>query len=168
MISSTICVGIESSRRPPAGCWDCGARRGSRSPSSCADDVAAQRFVRQAEIAEEMLVEKMAERAVAHVVQQAGHAQQRLDIAAAGHVGADFAQAVVQCRGRPAGQVHHAQHVLEAGVLGRGIDPPGGLQLMDLPQPLDPGMVDDLPFRDFALGQPRRRRTGCSRERRRG
>ena len=49
--------------------------------------------------------------------------------------------------------MHDAQHVLEAGMLGGGIDPPGGLQLMDLPQPLDPGMVDDLAFRDFALGQ---------------
>ena len=118
------------------------------------DDVAAQRFVGQAEIGQKVFVEKMAERSVPHVVQQAGHAEQRFDIASAGHVGADLAQAVVQCGGRPAGQVHHAQDVLEARVFGRWINPPGGLQLMDLPQPLDPGMVDDLPFGDFALGQP--------------
>ena len=117
------------------------------------DDVAAQGFVRQAEAAEEVLVEEMAERAMADVVQQAGHPQQRFDIAPAGDVGADIAQAVVELGDGPAGQVHHPQHVLEAGVLGGGIDPPGGLQLMDLPQPLHPGMVDDLPFRDFSLGQ---------------
>ena len=50
--------------------------------------------------------------------------------------------------------------VLEAGVLGRGIDPPGGLQLVDLPQPLHPGVVDDPLLGDFALGQPRRRGEG--------
>ena len=134
-----------------------------------ADDVAAQRFMGQAEIGQKMFVEKMAERPVADVVQQAGHAEQRLDIASARHVRADLAQALVECRGGPAGQMHHAQHVLEARMFGRRINPPGGLQLMDLPQPLDPGMIDDLPFGDFALGQARHwRRRGYSRERRRG
>ena len=42
-------------------------------------------------------------------------------------------------------------------MLGRGKDPPGGLQLVDLPQPLEPGVVDDLLLGDLALGQPHRR-----------
>ena len=44
--------------------------------------------------------------------------------------------------------MHGPQHVRKPRVLGRRIDPPGRLQLMDLPQPLHPRMVDDLAFRD--------------------
>ena len=111
----------------------------------------------QAVIGQKMLVEKMAERPVAHVVQQGGQPHERLDVAPAGHVGADLAQAFVERRHRPAGQVHRPEHVLKPRVLGRGKDPPGGLQLVDLPQPLEPGMVDDLPLGDLALGQARGR-----------
>ena len=47
--------------------------------------------------------------------------------------------------------MHDAQHVLETGVFRRGKDPPCGLQLVDLPQPLYPRMIDDLAFRHFAI-----------------
>jgi hypothetical protein len=40
-------------------------------------------------------------------------------------------------------------------MLGRRVDPPGGLQLMDLPQPLDPGVIDDLPLRDLTVPRGR-------------
>src|SRR3954470_24144248 len=50
--------------------------------------------------------------------------------------------------------MHRADHVLKACVFSRGKDPPGRLQLMDLPQPLHPGVIDDLPLGNFALGQP--------------
>ena len=53
-------------------------------------------LVVQAVVGQEMLVEKMAERPVADVVQQGGQPHQRLDIAAAGHVGANLAQAFVE------------------------------------------------------------------------
>ena len=125
-----------------------------------ADDLAADDLVVQAEVGQVMLVEEMPERAVAHVVQQGGQAHQRLDVAAAGHVGADLLEALEQRRHRAAGQVHGPQHVLEAGVLGRGKDPPGGLQLVDLPQPLQPGVIDDLLLGDLALGQPAPRGEG--------
>ena len=49
----------------------------------------------------------------------------------------------------PRGQVHHPQDVLKPLMLGRRKDPPRGLQLVDLPHPLHPGMVDDLLFGDF-------------------
>ena len=39
-------------------------------------------------------------------------------------------------------------------MLGGGEDPPGRLQLVDLAEPLDPGMIDDGLFRDLALGRP--------------
>ena len=83
---------------------------------------------RQAEVGQKMIVEKVSERTMPHVVQQAGHAQQRLDVAAAGHVGANLAQAVVQRGRRATRQMHHPQDMLEPRVLGRRKDPPGGLQ----------------------------------------
>ena len=121
-----------------------------------ADDLAAESLVVQPVVGQKMLVEEMSERPVAHVVQQGGQPHERLDVAAAGHVGADLAQALVEHGHRPAGQVHRPQHVLEPRVFGRGKDPPGGLQLVNLPQPLEPGMVDDLLLGDLALGQSRR------------
>ena len=61
--------------------------------------------------------------------------------------------------------MHRPEHVLEAGMLGRGKDPPGGLQLVNLPQPLQPGMVEELllgnlvgppPFADRQNGRRKR------------
>ena len=114
-----------------------------------ADDLAAEDFVVQAVVGQKMLVEEMAERPVAHVVQQGGQPHERLDVAPAGHVGANVVEAVEQRRDRPAGQVHRPQHVLEPRVLGRGKDPPGRLQLVNLPQPLQPGVVDNLLLGDL-------------------
>ncbi len=125
-----------------------------------ADDLAAEDLVVQAVVGQEMLVEEVAERPVADVVQQGGQPHQRLDVAAAGHVGADLAEAVVERGDRPARQVHRPQHVLKPRMLGRGKDPPGGLQLVNLPQPLDPGVVDQFPFGDFPRRQTRRRGEG--------
>ena len=112
-----------------------------------ADDLAAEDFVVQSEVGQEVLVEEMAERPVADIVQQGGHPHQRLDIAPAGHVGAGFAKAFVQRGHRPACQVHRPKHVLKPRMLGRRKDPPCGLQLMNLPQPLKPRMVDQLAAR---------------------
>lgn len=41
--------------------------------------------------------------------------------------------------------------MLETRVFCSWVDPPGGLQLMNLPHPLDPGMVDYVPFRNFSI-----------------
>ena len=125
-----------------------------------ANDLAAEHLVVQSVVGQKMLVEKMPERPVPHVVQQGGQPHERLDVAPAGHVGADLAQALVERGDRPAGQVHRPQHVLKPRMLGRGKDPPGGLQLVNLPQPLEPRVVDDLPLGDFALRQARRRGEG--------
>ena len=148
-----ICCGIELFARRQRLL---GLRRTPRIRSAnwSQNDAAADDLVVELVFGEKMRVEKMAKRPMAHVVQQGRHPQQRLDVAAAGHVRADLAQAVVGRLDHAAGQVHHAQHMLKAGVLGRGIDPPGGLQLVDLPQPLDPGMVDDRCSATSPSGSP--------------
>ena len=119
-----------------------------------ADDAAADRLVRLPEAGQKMRVEKMAEGPVADVVQQPGQPQQALDVAAAGHVGAGFRQAVVQRGYGAAGHVHDADDVLEARMLGRRENPPGGLQLMDLPQPLQPGWSINCRSSTSPLRQP--------------
>ncbi len=117
------------------------------------DDAAADDLVVELVFGEVMRIEEMSERAVAHVVQQGRHPHQRLDVAAAGHVRAGLAEALVGRLDHAAGEVHRPEHVLEAGMLGRRIDQPGGLQLVDLAEPLDPGIVDDRLFGDLAFGQ---------------
>ena len=122
-----------------------------------ADDLAAEDFVVQPVIGQVMGVEKVTERPVAHVVQQAGQPHERFDVAAAGHIRADFAEAVVERRHGAAGQVHRAEDVLEPRMLGRGKDPPGGLQLVDLPQALQPRIVEYFLLAGFAFRQSRGR-----------
>ena len=57
----------------------------------------------------------------------------------------------------PRSEVHDSEDMLKPHVLGRREDPPGGLELMDLPHPLDPRMVDQLLFGDLPLRQSRPR-----------
>ena len=112
------------------------------------NDPAADDLVVQLVFAQVVGVEEMAEGPVPHVVQEGRHPHERFDVAAAGRVRADLPQAVVGRLDHAACQVHRPQDVLKAGVLGRGIDPPGGLQLVDLAEPLDPGVIDDRLFRE--------------------
>lgn len=50
-------------------------------------------------------------------------------------------------------QVHDAQYVLETHMFCGGEDPPGGLQLVDLPESLHPGVIDEFLFGGFGSGQ---------------
>ena len=121
-----------------------------------ADDHLADVLVDQAVLAEEVIVEEMAERAVADVMQQAG------DPHVLFHVGRGrallpqhLAQRRVQAPGEDPGQVHGPQTVLEAAVLRRGIDPAGALELKDVPEALEPRGNRSGPFL-----RPRRRPWG--------
>jgi len=45
--------------------------------------------------------------------------------------------------------MHRSEGMLKAGMLGRGIDPAGTLELEDPSKALNPGRIDDIPFRLF-------------------
>ena len=109
-----------------------------------ADDALAEQLVGEVEVHQEVVVEEVAEGAVADVVQQAGHAQQLLDQRRRGRVGKDGAERRIELLGEAAGQVHGPQRVLEAAVLGGRKHPARGLQLRDAPQPLHPRRVDQV------------------------
>ena len=93
-------------------------------------------------MAEEVRVEKVAERSVSHVVQQASHSHHAIDIGLGRNAGIDRLQRLVELLDGSACDVHHPQNVLEATVLGTWKNPPSGLELADLPHPLYPGMID--------------------------
>src|SRR5690606_24985476 len=48
------------------------------------------------------------------------------------------------------GQVHHANHVLKARMLGGRKNPPRGLQLVDVSHSLQPRMIDNLSLAGLA------------------
>ena len=98
----------------------------------------------QVEVHQEVVVEEVAEGTVADVVQQAGHPQQLLDQRRRRRVGKHRAERRVELLGEAAGQVHGAQGVLEAAVLGGREHPARRLQLRDAPQPLHPRRVDQI------------------------
>lgn len=54
----------------------------------------------------------------------------------------------------PGRRVHHAQGVLEARVHRTGVYHLGPRELPDAPQPLEHGMVDDVPFPGAQLDEP--------------
>ena len=116
-----------------------------------ADDDLREVLVDQAVPAEEVVVEEVAERAVAHVVQQAGDPHVLFHVVGGRAFFAQhLAERGVQAAGEGAGQLHGPQAVLEAAVLRRGIDPAGALKLEDVAEALEPGGVDEVLFRDLA------------------
>ena len=99
---------------------------------------------------EVLLVAEVAERTVAEVVQQPGQPQGLFDQRQGGRAGLDLGQRGVHLPRELPGEVHGAEAVREAAVLGGREHPPGALQLVDPLQPLHPGTVDDVRLGDLA------------------
>ena len=98
----------------------------------------------------------MPEGSVAHIVQKRRHSAKRLGVVAARQLTvADVMQAFVENINHTAGHMHGADNVLEPSMFGRGVNPPSGLQLVNLPQSLEPRVIKQHPFRGFAIGHNR-------------
>ena len=115
-----------------------------RSPSSSRDDALAEQLVGQAEVGEEVVVEEVAERSVADIVQQPGHPHQLFDQRHRRRVGELRLERRVKLAREAPRQVHGAEGVLEAAVLGGREDPARGLQLRHAPEALHPRRVDQV------------------------
>lgn len=117
------------------------------------NNVTADVFVSQSELFEVMIVEEVAEGAVSDIVEQAGDTNEAFDAGAGGHISAGFAEGVIPCVDCDGTEMHDSQNMLESHVLCRWEDPPGRLQLVNLPESLYPGMVDEFLFSGFGCGQ---------------
>src|SRR5262249_11378643 len=87
-----------------------------------ADDVLAQVFVSQVESVQVMIVEEMTVRPMADIMYESRDAGQALDIGDGGHAAgsASVDQRFIEVGNGTAGQMHGAQDVLKAGMLGTG------------------------------------------------
>lgn len=110
------------------------------------DNVLPEFFVRKPELLQVVVIEKMAEGAVSHIVEQGRHSQEFLNVVCRRAIRHRGLERRVEMGGKPARQVHGAERMLEPAVLGRGIHPPGALELIDLTQALHPGCVDQVLF----------------------
>ena len=96
--------------------------------------------MRQTELIQKMVIEKMAERSMADIVEQGRQSYETLDVSK----GRDrlwptsLNQRRMESLDRSTAQMHGAQNMLKARVFGAGVHPPGALQLMNAPQTLHP------------------------------
>ena len=102
-----------------------------------------------------LLVAEVAERAVTDVVQQAGKAHRLFDDGQRRCRRLHLDERRVDVLGQLPGEVHHAQAVREAAVLGRREDPPRALQLVDALESLHPRAVDDVRLGDLSGSRQR-------------
>ena len=126
------------------------------------------RIGRRPERRQDVVVEEMRERPVAHIVEQTGDAQ-RLDHEPLGRHRLSPAatqrrpQAWIQRPGPQAGLVHDPEAVGEARMLGGREDPARALELADAAQSLEPRGIEEVVLGDVLVGQPGRGRLVAAR-----
>ena len=91
----------------------------------------------------------MAKGAVSDVVHKRGDTEKFFDIVRRWDILDRFLEKRIQMACKAACHMHGAERVDEAGVFRRGVDPAGALELIDVPEALDPGGVDQILFRPF-------------------
>ena len=84
---------------------------------------------------------------MADVMHEGRHPEKFFDVIGRGHIRSRFGQKRIQVTREAASHVHGADGMDEAGMFGGGIDPTGALELIDLPEALHPGRVDQILFR---------------------
>ncbi len=118
------------------------------------DNGSSDVLMRHAVLVEVMVVKKVPERAMAHIVQKAGHPDQALHQRPRRDIRATGGKRFVPDVDHPRCEVHHAENMLKSHMLGGREDPPGCLELVDMPHPLHPRVIDDLLLGDLAGRQP--------------
>ena len=121
-----------------------GTEGGDDGSQLAADQGTTDHLVVDRETVEVVLVEEVAERPVADVMQQARHPQRLLDASRRRHLADQGVEVRMEPAGPLAAQVHGAERVLEARMLAAGEDPPGRLELVDPPQPLQPWVIEQV------------------------
>jgi hypothetical protein len=91
-----------------------------------------------------MVVKEMAVGAVPHVVKQTRHPEKLLHAVRGRGARTDFLQRRVKMAAELARHVHRSEGMLKPGMLGRRVNPAGALELVDPPETLHPGGVDQV------------------------
>jgi hypothetical protein len=114
-------------------------------PQLRGDDSLPEVFMSKSKAAEKMIVKEMAERSMADIVKQSRQTHQAFDVSKGRSLlrPTGFDERWIKAANRSTAEVHGAENVLEAGMLGARINPPGALQLMNPSQTLHPGMIDE-------------------------
>ena len=115
-----------------------------RVPELLPDDPLADQLVGEVDVGQEVVVEEVPERPVAHVVEEPGHAEELLHERGRGGVGEDGPERRPELLREAAGDVHRAEGVRKAAVLRGGEHPARRLELRDPPEALHPGRVDQV------------------------
>src|SRR5262245_15860551 len=103
------------------------------------DDDLPKFFVARVELMEKIIVEEVAKRAVADVVNQSGHAEKGFNVIGTGSIWRSFLKKGIEVPGKQAGDMHSPKGMDESGMFSRRIDPSGTLQLVNISKSLDPG-----------------------------
>lgn len=124
-------------------------------PENPFNNDSADVFVGHSELVEVVVIKEVPEWSVSHIVQEGSDASGAFDVRLGRAIGADLFQRVVPLVDDAGGQMHRPENVLKPSVFGTRKDPPCGLQLMNMPHPLHPGMINQLLFRDFIVRESR-------------
>jgi hypothetical protein len=89
-------------------------------------------------------VAQVAEGAMSHVVKQPSYPQQGLCQGLRRAADVVSLQSRIEMPGKTPCHVHGPQGMLKPAVFGRRVDPEGTLQLVDVSEPLHPGMADEF------------------------
>src|SRR4029453_18120001 len=114
------------------------------------DDDLSEILVGQVVCVEEIVIEKMAEGSMSHVVKKPCPPHVFFNKGSRRTLVANhFLERRIKMFGEFARHVHGTKRVLKAAMFSRGIDPPGALQLINVTQSLHPGGVNERFFGFF-------------------
>ena len=109
--------------------------------------------MRDAKLVEILIIKEMPKRTMPDIVQQRRHADQTFDVRSRRHVRTNAGQRFVPVIHRLRREMHRSKDMLKPHVLGRRKHKPGGLQLVNVTESLNPRVVDDLLLSDLPLRQ---------------
>jgi hypothetical protein len=113
-------------------------------PHSLDDDPLADHLVGDLILIQHIVIKEMAERAMTRIMEHGCYPEKLLDISLGRTVFCGFTEGGIEMTGKTARHMHRSEGVLKATVFRRRVDPPGRLELVDIPETLHPWGVDQV------------------------
>ena len=110
------------------------------------DDELAKLLMARVQCMQIIVIEEMTEGSMADVMDERGDTKEFLDVVGRRCVGSHPSQKRIQVPREAAGHMHGTDGMHEARMFGGGIHPTGALELINLPEALDPGGIDQILF----------------------